>query len=110
MKLSADYNYSPIPPELERLKSDIDGEGIFVTDNFSKLNNIITHVVVRSLGLVSRTPVGGYLNHSENPNCTLIMSDGNYDVEIYCIKLLRDVVKEEELTLDYEIEIKKLGI
>ena len=44
-----------------------------------------------------RTPLGGFINHSEKPNCVKKMFNNRY-----FLKTLRDIEKGEELTLSYE--------
>ena len=45
-----------------------------------------------------RTPLGGFLNHSDTPNCQKIEVDGRY-----YIQTLRDIKEGEELTLKYTL-------
>ena len=47
---------------------------------------------------VVRTPLGGFINHSEKPNCYL---DRVVSVSWLCA--LRPIKKDEELTLKYEM-------
>ena len=44
-----------------------------------------------------RTPLGGFINHSDKPNCVKKMFNNRY-----FLKTLRDIEKGEELTLSYE--------
>ena len=41
---------------------------------------------------------GALLNHSDDPNCSLVHSDDRYNVTLYVI---RDIVKGIELTINY---------
>ncbi len=50
-----------------------------------------------------RTPMGGFLNHSEDANCHLIVSQDWDDFIIYNVVTSRDVSKDEELFLNYEV-------
>ena len=48
-------------------------------------------------GLV-RTPLGGFINHSEEPNCELIgIGKGKYLI------VNKDIMPEEELTITYTL-------
>ena len=44
-----------------------------------------------------RTPLGGFVNHTEEPNCELI----DIGPDIYLITT-QDIMPEEELTLKYK--------
>ncbi len=46
-------------------------------------------------GLI-RTPLGGFFNHSDNPNCMLV-EDGNY----LQLKTIKEIYKGEEITVKY---------
>ena len=48
-----------------------------------------------------RTPLGGFINHSENPNCELIEEDGDYHYKK--LQTLRKIEQGEELTLKYSL-------
>ena len=43
-----------------------------------------------------RTPLGGFLNHSDEPNCKRIESDNKWYLET-----TKDINKNEELTFSY---------
>ena len=43
-----------------------------------------------------RTPLGGFINHSEKPNCQKIEVDNKW-----YLQTLRDIKKGEEITLKY---------
>lgn len=71
------HQYKPLPPKVRLGKSDIDGHGI-IADEYLPANTYIgiTHIEGADPkhfhnGLY-RTPLGGYLNHSPNPNCILL--------------------------------------
>ena len=92
--------YSPLPSSLTIKTSGIHGLGLFATKNIKTETNLgITHVfnVHFNNGYI-RTPLGGFLNHSDNPNCTLIDSDNLRYKEL---KVLRNIEIGEELTVKY---------
>jgi SET domain-containing protein len=43
-----------------------------------------------------RTPLGGFINHSFKPNCDIVQKRG-----VYRLVTLREIKKDEELTVDY---------
>ena len=50
-----------------------------------------------------RTPVGGFINHSEEPNCHKIESPEESVITYYSLVTSRDIEKDEELTLTYTL-------
>ena len=96
--------YKPLPDGLIIKKSSIEGQGIFTTkfieDNI-KLG--LSHIIVN--GELIRTPLGGFVNHSDNPNCVKIRGVlGLKDVEQYnkyFLYTIRDIKAWEELTCKY---------
>ena len=47
-----------------------------------------------------RTPLGGFVNHSDDPNCVK-WSDNQGWGEIYYMKTIKEIKKGEELFLKY---------
>jgi len=45
-----------------------------------------------------RTPLGGFLNHSEDPNCVRVEVNNKW-----YLKTTKDIMKDEELTLAYKL-------
>ena len=76
------------------------GLGLFATSDINATLELgITHIEDdRFLNGLIRTPLGGFINHSDTPNCKLIESDDKK----YLI-VMKDVKKGEELTLKYKI-------
>ena len=90
--------FEPLPKSVTIKKSTIHGIGLFSTEKISSNTELgITHIKDErfSHGYI-RTPLGGFFNHSKQPNCEAIY-DGDY------IKLvtINDVNFDEELTIDY---------
>ena len=48
-----------------------------------------------------RTPLGGFMNHSESPNCELIDDDENTDYKK--VKTIKKIEEGKELTLKYSL-------
>jgi SET domain-containing protein len=99
-------HYRPLPGYLTIKKSEINGLGLFATANISKNHVIgVTHVYNEKFqdGLI-RTPLGGFFNHSENPNIRLedvAYTDGSPWTMI--MVTLRDIKPGEEITGKYTI-------
>ena len=96
-------NYRPLPNELTIKESKIDGLGIFTTQKLKKDTYLgITHIQTNQSGKPEftnaqvRTPLGGFINHSKNPNSKLITNGNN--TELYTVK---DILISEEITVKY---------
>ena len=60
--------YKPLPNNLTIHTSSIHDCGIFAKEDISEQTDLgMTHVELGKL--ILRTPLGGFLNHSDNPNC-----------------------------------------
>jgi hypothetical protein len=90
--------YRPLPNYLTIKESRIEGLGLYAKENVISGYEIgITHVkdVRFETGLI-RTPLGGFINHSEQPNCKWYI-----DGDLTKVKTIRDIQEGEELTLKY---------
>jgi len=92
--------YRPLPKYIEIRDSSIDGKGIFTNKDIDAGTTIgITHVTPINTSCIDivRTPLGGFINHSNMPNCM------RYEKEdVHWLRVTKDVKKDEELTLKYE--------
>ena len=89
--------YQPLPEELYIRRSTIEGMGLFAKQDIDGNVDLgMTHIIVK--GEIIRTPLGGFINHSEKPNIQKIEVDGKYYVQT-----LKDIKKGEELTLKYTL-------
>jgi len=90
--------YKPLLPFLTIKPSGIEGLGLF-TSAFIKADTElgITHVYDErfSNGYI-RTPLGGFFNHSKEPNCMAYI-----DNDFIKLKTIRDINLNEELTAKY---------
>ena len=69
--------YKPLPQQLTIKKSHIEGLGLFAVQNISKNSFIgVTHIRDEQFeNKYIRTPVGGFYNHSNEPNVIRMVSD-----------------------------------
>ena len=69
--------YRPLPKNLTIKESKIDGLGLFSLTKIQKNSFIgISHVKHDDFqDMYIRTPLGGFYNHSKNPNVTKLSSD-----------------------------------
>ncbi len=90
--------YTPLPETLTIRNSEIHGLGLFATvDIVAGLVLGVTHVVdERFENNHIRTPLGGFYNHSENPNCCTVK-----DGDLVYLKTLKDIKAGEEITSRY---------
>lgn len=87
--------YRPIPEQLKIMDSDIHGQGLFAVENIPGGVCLgITHI--HPSGELYRTPLGGFVNHSDTPNCFIL--DSPVDSSLYTV---RPIEEGEELTVYY---------
>ena len=93
-------NYRPLPVEVTVKNSSIEGLGLFSTQIISRGTNLgISHIENSDFeDNRIRTPLGGFINHSEDSNSELIQI-GKY----YYLLINKDIMPEEELTITYTL-------
>lgn len=93
-------NYRPLPTEVTIKTSEIEGVGLFSTCAIKDGTNLgMTHYKAPEVpDELVRTPLGGFINHSEEPNCELIgIGKGKYLI------VSKDIMPDEELTITYTL-------
>tara|TARA_Y100000310_G_C20622298_1_gene784027 strand:- start:1158 stop:1529 length:372 start_codon:yes stop_codon:yes gene_type:complete len=108
--------YKPLPESVTIKKSKINGLGLFATRKIEANKTLGVSHVKSGPGMRSaktedgywRTPLGGFINHSNNPNC--IKEENRFTGNLFL--RTKKIIKEgEELTVKYtlyNVEIKKL--
>ena len=95
--------YKPLPKELTLGFSKIHDIGVFAKEKITKATNLgMSHVQI-SDSLI-RTPLGGFINHSEDPNCEkvkLYFRTDKLAFTIWNLVTIKDIIVGEELTLKY---------
>ena len=87
--------YSPLPEYLEIRSSDIHGVGIFAKEDIPDNTFLgMSHILLGEV--IYRTPLGGFINHSDDPNCLKYFDDG-----FYFIRTKKLIKVGEELLLKY---------
>ena len=91
--------YKPLPDYITIKESSIQGLGLFTTERISKgrIIGITHHPDSHSENGVIRTPLGGFGNHSDTPNCFKLLMEG----KTWWIGADRDIESGEELTWHY---------
>ena len=96
--------YKPLPKELRLGFSDIHDIGVFAKQLIPAATNLgMTHLQFGET--LSRTPLGGFLNHSDDPNCEKaklkFTNDKNFLFNKWNLITIKDIKEGEELTLKY---------
>jgi len=88
--------YRPLPDSLTIKNSDINGLGLFAKKRILMGTPFgMTHRVLET-GQLLRTPLGGFYNHSDEPNC-MKHEEGH----AYYLVSIKNIEAGEELTVDY---------
>ena len=73
-------NYQALPKELHVKNSPVAGQGIFAKEDISAGTNLgMSHLVIDDI--IYRMPLGGFINHSDTPNCLKYYEDGFYFIQ-----------------------------
>ena len=98
--------YKPLPESLTIKQSGIDGLGLFAKEGIAQGTNLgMTHLKLN--GNLFRTPLGGFINHSDDANVVkveLLMTNETkikFNYKKWNLVTLRDIKKGEELTVRY---------
>jgi|TARA_B100001778_G_scaffold122629_1_gene100801 SET domain-containing protein len=94
--------YKPLPEGLTIMESKIEGLGLYAQEDFLAGYEFgETHVFAVSTNRREwvRTPLGGFINHSENPNCYI-----NTEGEERRLYSVRPITSGEEITVYYRFE------
>jgi len=117
LELKMTKQYNPLPSGLTIADSRISGQGVFTTRKLVAETDLgMSHVELGKL--ILRTPMGGFINHSNNPNCVKVKSlltrqewnhrtdlpDDKYDHNFtkWNLIVIEDIEEGEELTLKYK--------
>ena len=92
--------YRPLPSFLEIKESSIEGRGVFTSIDISKGIILgLTHVYDEEFpDSLIRTPLGGFINHADNPNCKLTRLG-----RFFLIEASEDIKSKDEITLKYSM-------
>ena len=88
-------SYQALPKSLHIRNSPVAGQGLFAKEDIPTDTHLgISHIVIDEI--IYRTPLGGFINHSDEPNCTKDHVNG-----FYFIKTSKSIKAGEELFLKY---------
>ena len=90
--------YKALHNDITIKKSSIDGLGVFALKGIPKDTVLgISHIKdTRFENGYIRTPLGGFFNHSDIPNCKAYI-----DNDFIRLKTIKNISKDEELTAKY---------
>ena len=91
-------SYKALPDALHIGDSQVAGQGIFAKEDIPVDTELgLSHILLEE---IFRTPLGGFINHSDDPNCVKYPVDNKYYTKYY-IKTIRPIKAGEELFLKY---------
>ena len=94
--------YKPLPESVTIKESGINGLGLFADQDIKQATNLgTTHIKMDDT--IIRTPLGGFINHSNTPNCVkveLLLSEGSHRKK-WNLMTTQNIKKGEEITLRY---------
>ena len=95
--------YKPLPESVTIKQSDINGLGLFAHQKIMKGTNLgMSHMKLKDT--IFRTPLGGFINHANEPNCAkveLLMKNDSFDYKKWNLIALQNIKKGEEITVRY---------
>ena len=92
--------YRPLPSGITVADSGIAGQGLFTTRKLVRGTHLgESHY--RMDGKLIRTPLGGFINHSDEPNCVRSQYRIRPHYDKWTITVTEDIEEGEELTLKY---------
>jgi hypothetical protein len=106
--MRSDVPYRPLPEGVTIRESRIDGLGLFATEDLRAGWTVgLSHVFLEGEPdperRVIRTPVGGHINHSDEPNCAKVESGQGAAIKTWTIMTHADIAAGEELTVRYTL-------
>ena len=95
--------YKPLPDTLTIKTSQVDGLGLFAKEGIGQGTNLgMSHLKIGEK--IIRTPLGGFINHSNDANCVKVelrMTNDKFNYKKWNLVVLQDIKEGEELTVRY---------
>ena len=100
--------YKPLPESVTIKTSGINGLGLFANQKIMHETNLgMSHLKIGDA--IFRTPLGGFINHSDTPNCLKVelrmvsedIRGHQYNYKKWNLIASQDVKEGEELTVRY---------
>jgi len=103
LRKKARLMYKPLPGSLTIKQSGIDGLGLFAKEGIGQGTNLgLSHVKIEDT--IIRTPLGGFINHSNDANCVKVelrMMNEKLNYKKWNLVALQDIKEGGELTVRY---------
>ena len=108
LRKKAKLMYKPLPSYITVKTSKVNGLGLFALENIAMGTNLgMSHIEFNET--IFRTPLGGFINHSNTPNCVktkLLMTNQDkpnlkFDYKKWNLITIEDIKEGEELTVRY---------
>ena len=97
-------HYQPLPSGLTVADSRISGQGLFTTRRLITGTLLgISHYRIDKEYI--RTPLGGFINHAETPNCERSQVRIRPGFDRWNIVVIEDIEEGDELTLKYKLYV-----
>ena len=98
--MEENFTYRPLPDNCTIKESNIEGIGLFATEDIPINFNfgITHHWLDNQFREAIRTPLGGFINHSINPNCFIVD-----DRKVRTLYSVRKINKGEEIVVYYKL-------
>jgi len=105
--------YRPLPNGLYIGVSSIEGQGLYTDRALTKgcqlgeshyriaTNDVPSTNIEENKSILIRTPLGGFINHSDKPNCHRSQIRVKPGLDKWIITVVEDVNPGDELTLKY---------
>ena len=95
--------YTPLPHGIVVADSKIDGQGLFATRAILRGTELgISHYRIEKEEYI-RTPLGGFINHSDTPNCHRSQVRIKPGMDKWNITTTEGIMPDEELTIKYTL-------
>ena len=102
--------YRALPDGLYISTSPVAGQGVFTSKSLPVGTELgMSHIIIADE--IIRTPLGGFINHSDTPNCEKLcprvekmynLTKTHYkSIKKYYVKVIRPIAEGEELFLKY---------
>ena len=97
--------YKSLPDSVVIRESPIHGYGLFAKSPIKRGFHLgVSHIYAPGFETsYIRTPVGGFINHSEEPNCHKLESPEESVITYFSLVTSRNIEKDEELTITYTL-------
>ena len=101
--MSTQLMYKPLPDSLTIKTSKVNGLGLFAKEGIAQGTNMgMSHIKIKET--IFRTPLGGFINHANEPNCAkveLLMKNDSFDYKKWNLVAIEDIKEGDELTVRY---------